>query len=136
METRKSVAILERTQADDAKFHLDMTKGSMTVDEMLKKSSEAVKMSDRANLAEAAPAEPTREVTTAPGLVVVEGVSHKLMEITAHFVSDLMEEEIRGPPAVVAKVASLMYQGLGEGEMRRWSIKRVVDSSICRRAMA
>ena len=103
---------------------------------MLKKSAKAVTMSERANLAEAAAAEPTREVTTAPGFVVVEGVSHKTMEITSHFVSDLTEEEIRGAPAAVAKVASLMDQVLGEGGMQRWSIKGVVDSSICRREMA
>ena len=36
----------------------------------------------------------------------------------------------------MAKVASLMDQVLGEGGMRRWSIKGVVDSSICRREMA
>ena len=110
-----------------------MTKGTLTVDEMLEKSAEAVKMSEKANLAEAAVAEPTREVTTAPGFVVVEGVSHKSMEITAHFVSDLTEEEIRGVPAAVAKVASLMDQVLGEGGMRRRSIKGIVDSSICSR---
>ena len=136
METRKRVAVLERTQADNAKFHLDMMKGTMTVDEMLKKSTEAAKMNEKANLAEVAAAEPTREVTTAPGFVVVEGVSHKSMEITTHFVSDLTEEEIRGAPAAVAKLASLMDQVLGEGGMRRWSIKCVVDSSICRREMA
>ena len=79
IEIRKRVAVLERTQADDAKFHPDMTKGTMTVDEMLKKSAETVRMSEKANLAETAAAEPTREVTTAPGLVVVEGVSHKSM---------------------------------------------------------
>ena len=91
METRKRVTGLERTQADDAKFHLDMTKGTMIVDEMLKKSAEAVRISEKANLAKAAAAEPTRKVTTAPGFVVVEGVSHKSMEITAHFVLDLTE---------------------------------------------
>ena len=101
---------MQRTLVDDAKFHLDMTKGSMTVDEMLKKSAEAVQMSEKADLAEAAAAEPTREVTTAPRFVVVEGVLHKSMEITSHFVSDLTEEEIRGAPAAVAKVASLMDQ--------------------------
>ena len=36
----------------------------------------------------------------------------------------------------MAKVASVMDQVLGEGEMRRWSIIVVVDSSICRREMA
>ena len=58
------------------------------------------------------------------------------MEITAHFVSDLIEEEIRGALAAVAKVASLMDQVLGKGGMRRWSMKSVVDSSICRREIA
>ena len=91
----------------------------MTVDEMLIKSAEAVKRNESANLAEAAVAEPTWEVTTAPGFVVVEGVSHRTMEITSHFVSDLTEEEIRGAPVAVAKVASLMDQVLGEGGMRR-----------------
>ena len=119
METRKREALLKRSQADDAKLHLNMMKGTMTVDEMLKKSAEAVKMSEKANLAEAAAAEPTREVTTAPGFVVVEGVSHKTMEIICHLVLDLTEEEIRGAPAGVAKVASLMDQVLGEGGMRR-----------------
>ena len=80
----------------------------MTVDDMLKMSTEAVKMNERANLAEAAVAEPTREVTTAPGFVVVEGMSHESMGITSHFVSDLMVEEIRGAPVAVAKVASLI----------------------------
>ena len=136
IETRKQEALLKRTQADDAKFHLDMTKGTMTVDEMLKKSAEAVKMNEKANLAEAAAAEPTREVTTVPGFVVGEGVSHKSMEITSHFISDLTEEEVRGAPAAVAKAASLMDQVLGEGGMRRWSVKGMVDSSICRRELA
>ena len=63
-----------------------MTKGSMTEDEMLNKSTAMVKMKGRANLAEGVAAEPTREVTTAPGFVVVEGVSHKSIEITYHFV--------------------------------------------------
>ena len=136
IETRKRTAVLERTQADDAKFHLNMMKGTITVDKMLKKSAEVVELNERANLAEAAAAEPTREVTTAPGFLVVEEVSYKSIEITAHIVSDLTEEEIRGAPAAVAKVAFLMDQVLGEGGMRRWSIKGVVDSSICRREMA
>ena len=51
-------------------------------------------------------------------------------------VSDLTEEEIRGAPAAVRKVASLMDQVLREGGMRRWSIKDMVDSSIYRREMA
>ena len=135
IETRKRVAVLERTQVDDAKFHLYMIKGTMTVDEMLKKSTEAVKMNEKANMVEAAAAEPPSEVTPAPRFVVVQGVSHKSMKITAHFVSDLTEEKIMGVPAAVAKVASLMDQVLGEGGMKRWSIKGVVDSSICRREM-
>ena len=80
----------------------------MTVNEMLKKSAEAVKLNERTNLAEAVAAEPIREVTTAPEFVVEEGVSRESMEITCHFVSDLTEEEIRGAPAAVAKVASLI----------------------------
>ena len=48
----------------------------------------------------------------------------------------LTEEEASGALAVVAKVASLMDQVLGEGGMRRWSIKGVVDTSIYRREIA
>ena len=65
-------------------------------------------MNERVNLAEAAAAEPTREVTTAPEFMVVEGVFHPSMEITSHLVSDLREEAIRGAPVAVAKVVSLM----------------------------
>ena len=107
-----------RTQADDTKFHLNMTEGAMSVDKMLKKSAEVVRMNEKANLVKAAVAEPTLEVTTAPGFIVVEGVSHKCIEITSHFMSNLTKEEIRGAPAAVAKVSALMDQVLGEGGMR------------------
>ena len=42
MEMRKRVAILERTKANDAKFHLDLMKGTITVNEVLKNSAETV----------------------------------------------------------------------------------------------
>lgn len=126
---------MKRTKADDAKFHLAMTKGTMSVDKMLGKSTEAVKMNEEANEAEAAAAEPTREVTTPSGFVVVEGISHRTMEIMSHFMSDLMEGEVRGAPAAVAKVASLMVQVLGEWGMCGWNIKGTGNTSIYRREM-
>ena len=68
--------------------------------------------------------------------MLVEEVSHESQEITSQFVSDLTEEDIRGVLVAVVKVASLMDQVLREGGMSRWSIKGMVDSSICKREIA
>jgi hypothetical protein len=130
---RKKTELAALNQAiADKKSKLEIIKENASAEETLQVAAE-VQNAQRSLEETAKKHAGVVETNVGGGFMVVEGISHKSVEITSHFVSDLTDDERKGLPNAIVKVASMLSDLLESSGFSKWGLRAEVDGSVCKR---